>query len=776
MKATNNSVSPSLAVCIAASALISSLAAVDASAQTATGSAASTTAETGGLETITVTAQRREENLQQVPISVQAFTTEQLATAQITYTLDLDRYVPDMFSANNVGQGSANVYYIRGLGQTQSFPTFEPQVGTYVDDIYLARQNANNLALFGVQQLQVLNGPQGTLFGRNSTGGAILVSLIRPGTKFGVDTEVSYGMVGDAWSDVWTGKASVDIPISDSFLTRTSLYGITDTGWVYNATTTNTMNSRNNYGVREAFAILFGSNVRWDISGDYEENNAANFLNQPGPDGNRISYSGFSTIEGGALVPYLTGEKALWPQRVLVTTYGAMSNIEWHAGTGVFNFITGWRGLVQKTTADFAAAVLGPPDVSDAIPTGEIALAQYLANHEITQEIKWTDTVGSRLNYTAGVYYLYETNGNNYGQVLGLGPAFALTLNDQYFNNNTSSIAGYAQGDYKITSALTGTVGLRYTNETKNVTAYPNQPGLGYTTEQIQAVGYPTHLVTNQFTPRLALQYQFTPNFMTFASATKGFQGGGWNGLTGSNPIDFNNFGPENIWTYELGIRSQPTSTLRLNATVFYEDVKNYQLLSDNPHTRSFDTSNASDLYGYGIEANAEWRPIAPLTLTAILGSMNAGYYNPSPLIQTQLAQCAAGVATSCGAGIVRPDGTLAKPVYVPSLDLTVSGRYVMQFSGFSLTPYLAVHYTSTEWFDTANSPGEAAPYPGVGGETGTRTLIDAAVSFELNRMPLTFTAECRNCTMKDYGTANLLNLNYYNMPGFWDLRINYKF
>ena len=142
---------------------------------------------TDTLEEVTVTAQRRAQNLQNVPIAVTNFTAAQLATQQITTTEDLERMVPNMFAANNVGQGSANVYYLRGLGQTQSFPTFEPQVGTYVDDIYIARQNANNFALFGVDSVQVLNGPQGTLFGRNSTGGAIVVTLKKPGEEFGGD-------------------------------------------------------------------------------------------------------------------------------------------------------------------------------------------------------------------------------------------------------------------------------------------------------------------------------------------------------------------------------------------------------------------------------------------------------------------------------------------------------------------------------------------------------------------------------------------------------------
>ena len=247
-----------------------------------------------------------------------------------------------MFAANNVGQASANVYYIRALGQTQSFPTFEPQVSTYVDDIYLARQNANNFALFGTQQVQVLNGPQGTLFGRNSTGGAILVTLTKPGREFGGTAEFSYGQIGDSWADVYTGRASVDLPVNDHILTRTSFYGITDNGYVDDVTTHQRLNSTNNFGIREAVTLLPATNFQWEWSADYERNNAANLLNQPGPDGNRISYSGFSTI-GGALLPYLTGVKAGFGQGAVVTTYGVTSNIAWTLGSGTLNFITGYR-------------------------------------------------------------------------------------------------------------------------------------------------------------------------------------------------------------------------------------------------------------------------------------------------------------------------------------------------------------------------------------------------------------------------------------------------
>ncbi len=779
--ASAKTLAATVAALIGAWAFTATAAPVDAGGQLNNNSSQSSNdaaKDSGTLAEVTVTAQRRAQNLQKVPISVTNFTADDLATRQIVSTEDLERYVPNMFAANNVGQASANVYYIRGLGQTQSFPTFEPQVGTYIDDIYIARQNANNFALFGAQSVQVLNGPQGTLFGRNSTGGAIVVTLTKPGREFGGDMDASYGSIGDSWANFFTGRASVNLPINDHIMTRTSVYGITDDGYVHDLTTNQHLNGTHNVGVREAVRVLPAafSNVEWNFAFDYERNDAANLLNQPGPDGDRISYSGLS-MNGGALKPFLTGDKAGRGQGAVVTSYGVSSNLAFTYGSATLNLITGYRGLTQDLAADFAAASLGNLAVADAIPTGEIALAQALNNHQVSQEVKWTDNLNDRFDYTAGAYYLYEKNRNDYGQVLGLGPTFAFAINDQYDVNETTSEAAYAQSDYKITSSLTGTVGGRVTHEIKDAYAWPNAPGLGYTTAQIEAAGYDTHLTSTQFTPRVALQYQANPNLMLFASATRGFQGGGWNGLTGTNPQDFNSFGPETIWSYETGFRSEsPERNLRFNATFFYEDVKDYQLLSDNPHTRSFDTSNAASLFAYGVEASLVWRPTERLTLGGNLSSMKAGYYAPTAQLRAQQAACVGGNPASCSAGIVTADGSLATPVYTPPLDFSGTGSYLFQFQNFTLTPNLSIQYVAREWFDTANTAGFAASYPNVGGETKARTLIDFGITFAPAHAPLTITAECKNCTMVDYGTADLLGLDYFNTPGTWDIRVGYKF
>ena len=155
-----------------------------ASILVASSAAASQAQDQGGLEEVTVTAQRRSQSLQDVPIAITAFTSEQLAARQVFDTYDLVRNIPNLTGNANVGVGTSSSLYVRGLGNAESIATFDLPVGTYVDDVYISRQNHNNFSMFDVERIEVLRGPQGTLFGRNTTGGAINVVMKKPGTEY----------------------------------------------------------------------------------------------------------------------------------------------------------------------------------------------------------------------------------------------------------------------------------------------------------------------------------------------------------------------------------------------------------------------------------------------------------------------------------------------------------------------------------------------------------------------------------------------------------------
>jgi iron complex outermembrane receptor protein len=741
--------------------------------------ASGTDTTSGGLEEITVTAQRRTQNLQNVPLAVTSFTAGDLEAQQIKSTIDLGRVVPNMASSNNVGQGSANAYYIRGLGQTQSFPTFEPQVSTYIDDIYIGRQNANNFSLFDVSQIQVLNGPQGTLFGRNSTGGAIVVTLNKPSDEYTGYIEGSYGRFNR-----FSGRASIDIPISEQILTKTSVFGIADDGYVHDVTTGETLNAVHNFGVREAVRLLPASldNVTWDLAGDYSRNDSANAWNTlSGSGDDRISYTGFSQ-KPGALAPYLTGDLANQGQGVVVQSWGFTSNIAAKFDAGTLNFITGYRGVTQQLAIDFSGTdgSVGPVLPSDTGPVGQFALVQALNDAEYTQEIKWSGTLGDSLTYTGGAYYLFELSKDHFGEVINIqalpnvNTPFPVDVTgaDEFTQNNTSSKALYFQGDYKVTDQLTVTAGARYTDEVKDIPqAHPDQsgPGLGFTLADITQAGYAVRLKASEFTPHVSAQFQLTPDLMLFASATRGFQGGGWNGLTNMASA-FNNFGPETIWSYEGGVRYQnPDHTLRFNSTFFYEDVQHYQLLSDIAGTSNFSTENSSDLIAYGLETQITYRPIDNLTLVSNIGLINAYYVNPISTVVAQQAACAASPGLqngNCGNGIVNPIGGLATPDETPPITFAFNGSYNIDYPDFKVIPSVGIQWVARHFLTTSGIPHALQ---------GAYYLLDLGVTVRLRNLPLEFTAECKDCTLVNYGTTDLYG-KYYNDPGRWDIKATYSF
>ena len=733
---------------------------------------------------VIVTAQRRSERLQDVPIAVSNFTASQIDQQQIHATDDIPRLIPNMTVTNNTGTGSGNVYFLRGLGQTESFATFDPQVGQYVDDIYIGRGSAANFGLFDVDNIEVLRGPQGTLFGRNSTGGAIVITLAKPKDSFGGYVDFGYGSYNRVF-----GSASVNIPISDQILTRSAIYGVRDDGYVDDVTTGKKLNAHGDVGFREAVLLKPAnlSNVTWYMSADTEESTYNAEQNSP-LNGKRVSYSGFGVLSAPTTVigaaPIFTDFASILKEPATnlangedLKTWGAMSNIAIKLSAGTLNIITGLRGQDQLGAADFPfPAVSGALVPYDQSSLGQFGIVLNSTDRQYSQEIKWTgEAFGGKLSYTGGFFYLYEQNNTAFVETLTvpIAPAtsFGLELSSpEHFHNETYSAAGYFQGDYHITDRLTFTLGGRYTDERKyyDVNALYSAAGnTGYDTTDVQADGNATHLHTDKFTPRIALQYKLPPDIMTFISATEGFQGGGWNSLTNSAQL-VTSFRPETVWTYEGGVRTEWLERkLVLNADVFYNNVDNYQLITLGPGGgANFVTENAASMEAYGLEIDGTYRPIKDLTLTANLGLQNGFYFNPSASTMMQEQTCASGVVADCVQGIVNATGKLAPPEDFPKVSFNIFASYVWRWSDFDLTPNAAVQYMSGVHVDTSGAAAGFSP---------DHALLDLGLKFQQHGAPWSITAECQNCLMTSYQTQ-LLFVKYYNNPGIWDVRLRYSF
>jgi iron complex outermembrane receptor protein len=660
------------------------------------------------LEEIVVTAQRRAESVQTVPIAVSAFSPNELQRRNITTTLDIVKFVPNLMGHNNTGPATSNTYFLRGLGNTDTLATIDLPVATYIDEVVLSRQNANQLSFFAVDRIEVLRGPQGTLFGRNVTGGAIAVYLRKPSEETQGSASIAYGRF-----NFKEARGSVDVPLSDKVLTQIAAFYNDDNGFVTNVANNEKLNDLTNYGARLAIRALASDQLTWDGSVNYLKSEGTNLFHEvcdsknpgaiPNPCPGRWIRSGYSgagmppasTLLIGAAPPTnvpgtLTGDKAGFePQTTKANTWIGISNFQYEVNEALtVNAITGYVRTEQNINFDLQSGRPGRgaanPGLTGLSPftlgaTGQphpygggFTLLQGAVTKQFTQEFKATGNLfDDRLKYVGGVYYFDETSNTDIGDVFPLGGSNnAIIGRDQLVRNTTEAWAGYAQFDYSITEQLIATAGIRYTDERKRFETTDNRSTLVQPTVTVGGVvrnnrlatanlaqfGYPDRLVAKIWTPRFALNYQATDDVLIYASATRGFRSGGWNARgAGANALA--PFFPEKVWSYETGIKSEWfDNRLRVNLNLFHMDVKQFQFpasfVAPGATAPSFITQNDAALRNQGVEIDAQVILAEGLTVFGTLGYQNAKYRDLGTGTAAQLANCRASIARNDPAAV----------------------------------------------------------------------------------------------------------------------------
>jgi iron complex outermembrane receptor protein len=630
--------------------------------------------QTGGIQDVIVTAQRREERSQDVPIAISAFSAAQLQATGVSSTLELGQVVPNLISQNNTGLGSANAYYLRGLGNTETIATFDPPVGTYIDDVYISRQNANNFSLFDVERIEVLRGPQGTLFGRNTTGGAINVIMAQPGDDIGGFAEIGYGRFNRRLA-----RGSVDLPLADTFAIKVSGYWQNDDGYVRNTTTGERLNDADSWGARLGLKGELSPNVRYFASYTHindESENVLNFLCDPNNPNNcdgRFAatslrerptsppFVGFTRIGGPS--PYtLSGRKANYALGNEAVTDLVTSRLEFDFAGQTLSFITGFLSQTQNYAIDFFDGRTGGPSLANpnpaplANPRGTFSIVQDGSNSQFSQEVKLNGSLGQGLvDYVAGVFYIREENRTDFADVFAASAAANLVLGDRTMKNTTEAIAGYAQADVNI-GALKLTAGVRYTDEVKTLSFFDQRPECQIANPAITclfdrnfvvpangstiptAAAIPLRQQAKVWTPRFAINYKPGQDFLLYASATRGFKSGGWN-ARGYTPQGVLPFAPEKVWSYEAGLKSELLNRrVRANITLYQLDVTDLQTPSGivNPvnGSISFVTRNFADYRNRGVEAEITVVPVDGLNLF-----VNASYSDDKYILQSNQPQ-----------------------------------------------------------------------------------------------------------------------------------------
>ncbi len=574
----------------------------------------------GGEQAIVVTARRTEESVQRVPSSISAFNERSLDRIQATDTTGLQGAVPNLNIVQGRGSSNATNVFIRGIGQPDALQTFDPAVGVYVDDVYLSRIRGNQLDLLDLERLEVLRGPQGTLYGKNTIGGAIKFVTRKPGQDFRAAGSIAVGSY-----DQLDLKLAASGPVSDTIAAGFALSRSTRDGYVKDSFRDERYNDKDSIGGRAALAFTPSSNVRLDLTADYSHDDAA--LNVGRPVNNLFQFS------GGALVvtnPVGSGSYD-WrgrttpglPNSTKLTHYGTAATLAVDVAPDLtFKSISAYRNLKTDDYIDIDATQYEVGDVFVGVQ-----------QNQISQEFQLLYT-GERLNVVGGLYYLRErvkSHQEAYADdLLGTffgGGTFTRTIDDRL---TTKSYAAFVNASYEVVPDVRLSAGLRYTKETKDYWRTTS-------TFSSNALFRGTYIFSpslgkwDDWSPMASIDWQASPNAMLYARVAKGFKSGGFNGRANS-ASESTEYDPETVWSWEAGFKTRPANGITFNGAVFTSTYKDFQARVSGVEeiggvpTPVLSVLNAGKLRISGAELEASWTPVERLLLDAQIGYLNADY------------------------------------------------------------------------------------------------------------------------------------------------------
>ncbi|WP_295215634.1 TonB-dependent receptor [uncultured Brevundimonas sp.] len=558
------------------------------------------------VDDIVVTARRRAESLQDVPVAVTAVTGEQLEARGALDITELARSTPSLTLNAARGSNSTLISFIRGVGQQDPLWGFDPGVGLYIDDVYVARPQAAVLDIFDVERVEVLRGPQGTLYGRNTIGGAIkyVTSRINADEPEG-RLRASYGSYNQR--DV---IASAQLPFSDEFKVSAALARYLRDGYGKNL---NTGNEHYNKDV-----TAFRASAEWSPTDSLFFRLAGDLVND---DSNaRHGHREFAPSPADV---YDTNAGAGDKNRV--QTRGVSLTGAWEmSDMFTFKSITAYREGLTRGNIDF-----------DNLPQPILDIPAAYDDDQFSQEFQVLVSAG-RLNGVAGVFYMDANASGAFDTVVGLANLTTLTSGSVA----TKSYAAFADFSYDFTDALSVSVGGRFTKDEKEGTVFRQQylgirsPYFG--NNAAVPLGAPRTNYTRtrefeKFTPRVSVNYKFGPDLTAYASWGEGFKSGGFDmrGDAVLYPATVNGYAPETVETYEIGLKgSLLDRRLTFATAIFDSSYENQQITTQYPAGATVasvvDNVGSSSIRGWEFEGRV--RATDALTFNASLSYIDAKF------------------------------------------------------------------------------------------------------------------------------------------------------
>ncbi|MFS0828929.1 TonB-dependent receptor [Pseudomonas phoenicis] len=619
---------------IAAEANVAATAATQASpTQASTVSATPAANQASQLGTVTVNARRREETSQSVPTAISVLGSETLETQRIYRVQDIQQLVPSTnVSYFHARQSSIS---IRGLGNNPASDGLEGSVGVYLDNVYLGRPGMAVFDLLDVDQLEVLRGPQGTLFGKNTTAGVLNITTRKPTFQREGSVQSSLGEDG-----YWQTQGSLSGPITDTLAGRISAYRTEDDGYVKNVHNGDDLNGGKCQGFRTQ--LLFQPSDTFDLRwiGEYNEEDSDNgtlALFSTGPTINGVNRYETLAARAGATLVDGKKRKVNLDSKQQVTVFQGGTSVE-----------ANWT-----LPNDFTLTSISAYRWWDFTPRNDDGLnvpVYYNAgvsvrDKQYSQEIRLASPTGGAFDYVLGAYYFKQDLDNQLAYAYGpLADIWSATPNGALANVDslsdghidTDSYALFAQGTWHLTDRLDFTAGIRGTYEEKSAWVTRDAPTGGAAVTGAAAtarrgrVGVYDSGDLNQysFSPSglLSLSYQFTDDVLGYASLSHGEKSGGVNLSVGAAPTagtDSLIVGTERIDNTELGVKSTLLDRrLLLNANLFWADVHGYQANVYDQVNRVQYLANAGSVRSRGLELEATALPIRGLTVN-VNGSWN---------------------------------------------------------------------------------------------------------------------------------------------------------
>jgi len=547
------------------------------------------------LEEIVVTAQKRPEPLQLTPVSVTALTAEALSNMQIKTMEGLQHEVPNLYMEQALAGTTTPKMFLRGVGVDNQVFSFDSPIGLYVDGVYIARVTGALTDLNDVERVEFLRGPQGTLYGRNSSVGALSIIHRQP-TLDESRAEVSVGLGSREAIDVQFAASAALVPGKVGF----SISGSRRErgGYMTNLTTGDHVMDENITSIRAALLFqpmeTLGITLRGDLMNDHSLPTQA---------------SNYRLNADNDIFTFETSPSSKLINRV--EPRGGSATLNWSPGGFDLTSVTAYRRLLYRNSGD----VDGRADVRSF----EVD-RQDLNQNQFTQEVFLTgDHVGrARLAWTAGAFYLKEDNEFHWALRIFAAPP------TQVFFQKTTSAAAYAQGTLPLTERLSVTAGLRYTSEKKSLDAIQYLPSDTVPTQEITRnpnFAFADSIKANRTNWRAAIDYKLADRTMLYANAATGFRSGGFNGSARDVAgITSGQFGPESSFMTEAGVKTDLLDRrLRINALYYYAKYTDLQQAIVNPDGSIVAGNVKADVKG--VEAEITALPIDSLRLSASVGT-----------------------------------------------------------------------------------------------------------------------------------------------------------